>query len=130
MDLFKFGAMKAYWAEDYIFSVPESPQIISWMFATMHCGAKYNHQPLHPYIMPHAPGQTPENLRRNQRIRRQPATGNRQPNSSYRKFGLDLPPDATVDLNSGSMFSPEDRESLTCLVRIKSARYEVQRRTR
>ncbi|NQU11429.1 hypothetical protein HQ590_11600 [bacterium] len=65
VDLFKYRGMKAFWTEDYIFSVPESPQIISWMFATMRCGVKYHDLPIHCYVMPHAPGQTPGNLRRN-----------------------------------------------------------------
>lgn len=65
VDLFKHRGMKAFWTEDYIFSVPESPQMISWMFATMRCAVKYHNLPIHFYVMPHAPGQTPENLRRN-----------------------------------------------------------------
>lgn len=65
VDVFKHNGMSMIWAEDYIFSVPEVPQIISWQFAEMRCGAKYNKQPIHFYVMPHAPGQTPENLRRN-----------------------------------------------------------------
>ena len=64
VDIFKHNGMTMYWAEDYIFSVPQVPQMISWMFATMHCATKYNHQLIHFYVMPHAPGQTPENLRR------------------------------------------------------------------
>lgn len=65
VDLFKAGAMKAFWTEDYVFSVPESPQIMSWLLAEMRCGVKYRNQPMHMYVMPHAPGQTPQNLRRN-----------------------------------------------------------------
>ncbi len=64
VDIFKYKGMKAYWAEDYIFSVPESPQMISWMFATMRCAIKYHDLPIHFYVMPHAPGQTPANLHR------------------------------------------------------------------
>jgi hypothetical protein len=64
VDIFKHRGMKAFWTEDYIFSVPESPQMISWMFATMRCATKYNGQPIHMYVMPHAPGQTPANFRR------------------------------------------------------------------
>jgi len=64
IDMFKYNGMSMFWAEDYIFSVPQPPQIISWMFAIMHCATKYNHQRIHYYVMPHAPGQTPENLRR------------------------------------------------------------------
>jgi hypothetical protein len=64
VDIFKYRGMKCYWAEDYVFSVPESPQIISWMFATVRCAVKYHDLPAHFYIMPHAPGQTHENLHR------------------------------------------------------------------
>ncbi len=64
VDIFKVRGMKAYWAEDYIFSVPESPQILGWMFATVRCAVKYHNLPSHFYIMPHAPGQTPDNLHR------------------------------------------------------------------
>lgn len=65
VDIFKHGGMSMHWAEDYIFSVPEAPQIISWQFAEMRCGVKYRGQPIHFYVMPHAPGQQPEFLRRN-----------------------------------------------------------------
>jgi hypothetical protein len=65
IDIFKHNGMSMFWGEDYIFSVPELPQILSWMFAEMRCAVKYNNQPIHLYVMPHAPGQTPENLRRN-----------------------------------------------------------------
>ena len=64
IDIFKANGMTMYWTEDYIFSVPQPPQIISWVFAFMDCAVKYNHQIVHYYVMPHAPGQTPENLRR------------------------------------------------------------------
>jgi hypothetical protein len=65
VDVFKHNGMSMFWAEDYIFSVPEAPQMISWMFAQMRCATKYNHQPIHMYVMPHAPGQEPGYLRRN-----------------------------------------------------------------
>lgn len=65
VDIFKHQGMSMIWAEDYIFSVPEVPQIISWQFAQMRCGAKYHGTPIHFYVMPHAPGQLPEFLRRN-----------------------------------------------------------------
>lgn len=65
VDVFKHGGMSMFWAEDYIFSVPETPQILSWMYAQVHCATKYQKQPIHFYIMPHAPGQTAANLRRN-----------------------------------------------------------------
>ena len=65
VDVFKHNGMSMFWAEDYIFSVPEAPQMLSWMFGQMRCGAKYNQQPIHFYVMPHAPGQEPGFLRRN-----------------------------------------------------------------
>ena len=65
VDIFKHNGMTMFWTEDYIFSVPHPPQIISWMFATMRCAVKYNGQVIHMYVMPHAPGQTAETLRRN-----------------------------------------------------------------
>ena len=65
IDAFKQNAMTMYWTEDYLFSVPQPPQFISWMFAMMHCATKYNGQGIHFYVMPHSPGQTPETLRRN-----------------------------------------------------------------
>ncbi|MDA0842128.1 MAG: hypothetical protein O3B01_01570 [Planctomycetota bacterium] len=65
VDIFKHQGMSMFWTEDYIFSVPEAPQIISWMFAQIQCGVKYHNQPVHFYVMPHAPGQVPGFLRRN-----------------------------------------------------------------
>lgn len=65
VDLFKHQGMSMFWSEDYIFSVPEAPQILSWMMATARCGVKYHDLPIHMYIMPHAPAQAPEYLRRN-----------------------------------------------------------------
>jgi len=65
VDLFKHRGMSMFWSEDYIFSVPEPPQILSWMMAQARCGVKYHDLPIHMYIMPHAPGQLPEVLRRN-----------------------------------------------------------------
>ncbi|MFM8892536.1 MAG: hypothetical protein ACKOTB_13100, partial [Planctomycetia bacterium] len=64
IDIFKHGGMTMYWAEDYVFSVPMPPQIISWMLATVRCGVKYNNQKVHFYVMPHAPGQRADFLRR------------------------------------------------------------------
>ncbi|MCE9589587.1 MAG: beta-galactosidase trimerization domain-containing protein [Planctomycetes bacterium] len=65
IDIFKFRGMSAYWTEDYIFSVAEPPQMIGWMLATARSAVKYHNLPIHFYVMPHAPGQTAENLRRN-----------------------------------------------------------------
>lgn len=64
IDIFKHNGMTMYWAEDYVFSVPQPPQFLSWMFATVRCAVKYNQQKIHFYIMPHAPGQIPAYLRR------------------------------------------------------------------
>jgi hypothetical protein len=64
IDIFKHNGMTMYWAEDYIFSVPMPPQIISWMLATVRCGVKYHKQKVHFYVMPHAPGQRADFLRR------------------------------------------------------------------
>lgn len=65
VDLFRQQGMGMHWAEDYLFSVPEAPAMLSWMLAQMRCGVKYHRQPIHFYVMPHAPGQTPGFLRRN-----------------------------------------------------------------
>jgi hypothetical protein len=65
VDIFKYNGMSMFWAEDYIFSVPEVPQIISFMYAQMRCAIKYHHQPIHCYVMPHSPGQEPDFFRRN-----------------------------------------------------------------
>jgi hypothetical protein len=65
VDIFKHRGMGMMWSEDYIFSVPEVPQILSWMFGQMRCAVKYHRQPIHFYVMPHAPGQEPGFLRRN-----------------------------------------------------------------
>ena len=64
IDIFKHNGMSMYWAEDYVFSVPMPPQTISWMLATVRCGVKYNKQKIHFYVMPHAPGQRADFLRR------------------------------------------------------------------
>lgn len=65
IDIFKHQGMTMFWAEDYIFSVPEPPQMISWHFGQMRCAVKYHNYPIHYYVMPHAPGQEPGFLRRN-----------------------------------------------------------------
>ena len=64
VDIFRHDGMTMYWSEDYIFSVPEPPQILSWHFAMMQCAVRPKGQMIHYYVMPHAPGQTPDNLRR------------------------------------------------------------------
>jgi hypothetical protein len=65
VDIFKHQGLTMLWAEDYVFSVPEVPQIVSWSFAQLRCAAKYHDTPIHYYVMPHAPGQEPGFLRRN-----------------------------------------------------------------
>jgi len=65
IDIFKHDGMSMFWTEDYIFSVTQPPQIFSWMFAMVRCATKYKGQKIHMYVMPHAPGQIPEYLRRN-----------------------------------------------------------------
>ena len=65
IDAFKHNAMSMFWAEDYIFFVPELPQTISFMFARMNCATKYHRQPIHFYVMPHQPGQPADYFRRN-----------------------------------------------------------------
>jgi hypothetical protein len=67
VDIFKKGpdAMTMFWSEDFIFSVPQLPQTISWTYAVAQCAVKYNQQKIQMYILPHAPGQVPEFLRRN-----------------------------------------------------------------
>jgi hypothetical protein len=65
IELFRHQGMSLFWAEDYLFSVPEAPQMISWEFAQMRCATRTHGQPIHFYVMPHAPGQEPGFLRRN-----------------------------------------------------------------
>jgi hypothetical protein len=65
IELFRQQGMTMFWAEDYLFSVPEAPQMLSWEFAQMRCATREHGQPIHFYVMPHAPGQEPGFLRRN-----------------------------------------------------------------
>jgi len=65
VDIFRAQGMSMFWTEDYIFSVPEVPNMISWQFAQIHAAVREHKQPIHFYVMPHAPGQLPEVLRRN-----------------------------------------------------------------
>ncbi|WP_145053909.1 type 1 glutamine amidotransferase family protein [Lignipirellula cremea] len=65
IDAFKHQAMSMFWAEDYLFFVPELPQTISFMFARMRSATKYHNLPIHMYIMPHSPGQPADYFRRN-----------------------------------------------------------------
>ena len=65
IDAFKHNAMTMFWTEDYIFSMGEPPQIFAFLLARAHCAVKYNKQPIHMYVMPHAPAQDARNFRRN-----------------------------------------------------------------
>ncbi len=62
---FKRRAMTLPWGEDYAWQIPEAnQQVIGYMLAALRCGAKYHELPIHWYVMPHFPGQTPDNFRR------------------------------------------------------------------
>ncbi len=65
IDAFKHRAMSMFWTEDYIFFVPELPQTMSFLLARAQCAVKYHKQPIHMYVMPHAPGQPADYFRRN-----------------------------------------------------------------
>jgi hypothetical protein len=65
IDLFRAEAMTMFWTEDYVFAVPEVPQIVSWQLAQVRAAVRAHGQPIHYYAMPHAPGQDPSYLRRN-----------------------------------------------------------------
>jgi hypothetical protein len=65
VDIFRAQGMSLFWTEDYIFSIPEVPNMISWQFAQIHAAVREHKQPIHFYVMPHAPGQLHEVLRRN-----------------------------------------------------------------
>ncbi len=54
VDMFKHDGMGLFWTEDYVFSVQEIPQIVSWMFAVTRCAVKYRGQPIHFYALRHA----------------------------------------------------------------------------
>jgi hypothetical protein len=62
---FKRRALTLPWSEDYTWQVPEySTQVNGYLLTALRCGAKYHDLPIHWYAMPHAPGNTPDNLRR------------------------------------------------------------------
>ena len=65
IDAFKHGAMSMFWTEDYIFFAPELPQTMSFLMSRARCAVKYRRQPIHMYVMPHAPGQPANYFRRN-----------------------------------------------------------------
>jgi hypothetical protein len=62
---FKLKAMTMPWSEDYVWQVPEfSVQVIGYLTSAFRAGAKYHDNPIHMYVMPHSPGNTPSNFRR------------------------------------------------------------------
>jgi hypothetical protein len=62
---FKLNAMTMPWAEDYVWQVPEfSVQVIGYLTSAFRAGAKYHRMPIHMYVMPHSPGNTPADFRR------------------------------------------------------------------
>jgi hypothetical protein len=62
---FKLKAMTMPWAEDYVWQVPEfSIQVIGYLTSAFRAGAKYHRMPIHMYVMPHSPGNTPSDFRR------------------------------------------------------------------
>tara|TARA_B100001971_G_scaffold204377_1_gene220442 strand:+ start:151 stop:3294 length:3144 start_codon:yes stop_codon:yes gene_type:complete len=61
---FKMRAMTLPWSEDYVWQVPEfSIQVMGYMVSAFRAGAKYNNDPIHMYVMPHSPGNTPRDFR-------------------------------------------------------------------
>ncbi|MCE9590768.1 MAG: hypothetical protein K8S99_09620 [Planctomycetes bacterium] len=61
---FKIGAMSMPWAEDYVWQIPEfSVQATGYLTAAFRAGAKYHDNPIHMYVMPHSPGNTPRDFR-------------------------------------------------------------------
>ena len=61
---FKLKAMTMPWSEDYVWQVPEfSVQVIGYVTSAFRAGAKYHNMPIHMYVMPHSPGNTPRDFR-------------------------------------------------------------------
>lgn len=61
---FKMKALSMPWTEDYAWQIPEfSVQVAGYMTSAFRCGAKYHHQPIHMYVMPHSPGNIPRDVR-------------------------------------------------------------------
>jgi len=62
---FKMKAMSMPWSEDYVWQIPEfSIQVTGYLTSGLRAGAKYHNQPIHMYILPHSPGNTPRSFRR------------------------------------------------------------------
>ncbi len=61
---FKLRAMSLPWSEDYVWQVPEfSVQVMGYLTSGLRAGAKYDNLPIHMYVMPHSPGNTPRDFR-------------------------------------------------------------------
>jgi hypothetical protein len=61
---FKLRAMSMPWAEDYVWQIPEfSVQVMGYLTSGLRAGAKYDSLPIHMYVMPHSPGNTPRDFR-------------------------------------------------------------------
>ena len=61
---FKLRAMSMPWAEDYVWQIPEfSVQVMGYLTSGLRAGAKYDNLPIHMYVMPHSPGNTPRDFR-------------------------------------------------------------------
>jgi hypothetical protein len=61
---FKLRAMSMPWSEDYVWQVPEfSVQVMGYLTSGLRAGAKYDKLPIHMYVMPHSPGNTPRDFR-------------------------------------------------------------------
>ncbi|MCX5662712.1 MAG: hypothetical protein NTW19_23780 [Planctomycetota bacterium] len=62
---FKIGAMSMPWSEDYVWQIPEfSVQVTGYLVSAFRAGAKYHDNPIHMYICPHSPGNTPRSMER------------------------------------------------------------------
>ncbi len=61
---FKLRAMSMPWSEDYVWQIPEfSVQATGYLTSGLRAGAKYDNLPIHMYVMPHSPGNTPRDFR-------------------------------------------------------------------
>ena len=61
---FKLKAMSMPWSEDYVWQIPEfSIQATGYLTTGLRAGAKYDDLPIHMYVMPHSPGNTPRDFR-------------------------------------------------------------------
>ncbi len=61
---FKLKAMSMPWSEDYVWQIPEfSVQATGFLTSGLRAGAKYDNLPIHMYVMPHSPGNTPRDFR-------------------------------------------------------------------